>query len=226
MSRWPAIALFACLSACSGDPTPYFPLDAGSNWHYRLTLDVIKETNPQRVLVHNLGRRERDGEPVYLQRTQMAAPAVFSVGADGIYRLGAENQEGSASPTLVLPIPLEVGRSWRVVSRLRLIESRTFAREDKLHSRKLELPLDYRVVGLDADVTTAAGSFRDCLLVEASGRRTVKVDRGNNVAVVSVKHYDWYAPGVGLVRSERVETSDSPFLEPGRYLLELERYGD
>jgi hypothetical protein len=227
MHRLPGVTLLALLSACNGEPAPYFPLEPGRSWQYSLTLDVIKDTPPQRVVVHNLGRSERDGEAVYLQRTQMSALGVYRIGADGIQRIDTlERDDSGTKGTLILPAPLSPGRSWRATSRLRLIESRTFAREDKLYSRHLELPLDYRIVGFDDSVTTPAGRFRNCLLVEASGQRTVTVDRGNNVAVVQVKHNDWYAPGVGLVRSERIETSDSPFLEPGRYLLELQYYDD
>jgi hypothetical protein len=50
------------------------------------------------------------------------------------------------------------------------------------------------------------------------------VNQGANFGHVDVEHTDWYAPGVGLVRSERRETSDSPYLKPGTYVQELTGY--
>jgi hypothetical protein len=220
------IVVTLCLSGCGSGETEYFPLEKGRSWQYRLTLDVIKETPAKKHLVRNLGVSEYDGEEVYVQQSQMGQLAYYQTSKAGIIRqsVSGRGELTAQEPSLLLPTPAEIGAEWQVQSRLRLIESRTFAREDRLQPRVLAVMLTYRVTDLDAEARTPAGYFRHCLEVSAEGSTQVFVDRHNNVASVSVKHQDWYAPGVGLVKSERVETSNSPFLEPGRYLLELERY--
>jgi hypothetical protein len=57
--------------------------------------------------------------------------------------------------------------------------------------------------------------------VEATGLTLVPADRGNLEVEVRVTQTEWYAPGVGLVKSTRAETADSPFLRSGEYVQEL-----
>ena len=53
------------------------------------------------------------------------------------------------------------------------------------------------------------------------------LDHGIDVGIVEVHVAitDWYAPGVGLVKRERREWTDSPFINDGEYRLELEAWG-
>lgn len=220
------IVIILCLGACGNNASDYFPLENGRSWQYRLTLEVIKDTPPKKHLVRNLGASEYAGERVYVQQSQMGQLAYYQISESGIVRrfVTGRGEPTPQEPSLQLPTPAQIGAQWQAESRLRLIESRTFAREDRLQPRVLPVTLTYRLTSLEAEARTPAGVFTNCLEVSAEGSTTVFVDRHNNVASVSVQHQDWYAPGVGLVKSERIETSASPFLEPGRYVLELERY--
>ena len=66
-----------------------------------------------------------------------------------------------------------------------------------------------------------AGRFDDCIRVEATGVTLVPADRGSLEVEVKVTQTEWYAPGVGLVKSTRLEAAESPFLRNGEYLQEL-----
>ena len=77
---------------------------------------------------------------------------------------------------------------------MRLIESRTFAYEDRLAGRLLPFLIDYRIAELADYVEVPAGRYADCVRVEARGARRVLVNRGREVADVDIVHTDWYAP--------------------------------
>lgn len=226
--RVAALCAAALLAAgCAGD-VDYFPLEGGRTWEYRITLSVLGELREQRLVVVDFGAvAHADGNARL--RAQNGRAALYRRADDGIFRLaeraarGARWREDEAGH-LVLPLPAEVGRSWTLASRLRLIESRTFAREDRLQPRRLPVALRYTVTAVDDTVSVPAGTFERCLRVEAHGRATVPVDRANATAEVEVAHTDWYAAGVGLVKSRRRETSDSVFLHEGEYLQELLRH--
>lgn len=218
----------ALLAACAGDPD-YFPLEQGRSWQYRVTLEVLGEPREQRLMVVNLGPVEHAGARAWLQRAQTGRAALYRRRDDGVFRVAARAAQGAQwledePGHLALALPPEVGRSWTLASRLRLIESRTFAREDRLQPRRLPVTLRYTITAVDDTVTVPAGTFERCVRVEARGRATVPVDRANAKAEVQVTHSDWYAPGVGLVKSRRRETSDSVFLHAGEYLQELVRH--
>ena len=109
---------------------------------------------------------------------------------------------------------------------MQLIESRTFAAEDKIVGKHLPLRMTATIEELDDTVEIRSGRFPHCLHVVLKGTTTVRADRGHAVAEVAVEHQEWYAPGVGLVRTTRTESSKSTFLVSGSYtqvLVEFSR---
>jgi hypothetical protein len=227
-------ALLACLcaSACgTGGLEEYFPLGEGLVWEYRMTVRIMNEPKSQKFVVANLGPTRLDGVDVAQQRVQQDDISYFRRTKSGVLRVavrraGAVEPVGVGTEHLVLPAALTPGARWPLESRLRLVESRTFAREDRLAPRYLAVTLEYTVGAVDEFVVVPAGRYRHCVRIDARGRTRVPVDRGNASAYVSVMHSDWYAPGVGLVKSVRKESTDSVFLHSGEFDLELERHGD
>jgi len=214
------------LPGCGGG-SGWFPLEPGRVLTYRQSVRILNDTSTQKYVVADIGPTEVSGVRLFERRVQRTGRRFYRRKDDGVYRFRAATKDdrpgrGSFAEELMLPLPAEPGRTWSLDSRLRLIESRTFAAEDKLRPLRLPVRLAYRIAGRDATVKVPAGRFAGCLHVRATGRTTVPVDRRNAEAEVTVEHQDWYAPGVGLVKSERTETSESVFLEAGRYTLELE----
>lgn len=208
------------LTGCQQQSDTYYPLQAGHLWEYRETLKIRNEVFERRKLVQSENPAEYEGKTLYMQQHQGGLRFILTEEVDGIYRL--DKQLNSAH--LVFPEPprpAEPERRWKAVSRLGVIESRTFAREDRILDRPPELTMEYRVVSDQAQVTVPAGTFDKCVQIRGEGSLSVRTDRGNNSAIVNVTSDDWYAPGVGLVKTEREEQSDSVFLKPGRYTLEL-----
>lgn len=218
------------LAACSDAGDEYYPLAAGRWWYFQTQTTILDERLDQRFIVANLGVGKHNGEPVFIQRQSAGREVYFRRSPRGIERVGVRT--GTAEPTLdqastlILPADLVLHGSWSINTRLALIESRTFARQDKLRNLSLPLELSLSIASTRATVHVPAGRFDDCIRVDGTGTRIVRTDRGNAAAEVLVTHRDWYAPGVGLVKSTRSEISDSPFLKAGYYtqeLLEFER---
>lgn len=215
-------AVFALGTARAANAPELFPAVPGKWWYYSTLTKVLDEERRQRLFVANVAF---DGRTL-LQRRQGGWDHLYAIGKDGIAHQSYVNRQAGGREArevnaLLLPQPAELGASWRYDSRLRLIESRTFAAEDRLGMRYLPVALEARIAEVDATIEVPAGRFRGCVKVEASGRTLVPADRGNLEVEVAVTQTEWYAPGVGLVKSVRAEAADSPFLRNGEYVQEL-----
>ena len=213
---------YVSLAACSPPAERYFPLEAGTWRYYQTTTKILDETKHQRRISGIVEKKQTERGSIFVLRQAPAQDSYLQISNDGIYRLATRDrmlltEKWEQTPQKLLPLDPKLGDSWVIDSRLGLIESRTFARQDRLRNRIIPVQLHYAVSSLQESVTVPAGTFDNCLLLNASGKVTVRTDRGNASAEVIVSRRDWYAPGVGLVKSVRVEESESPFLKPGSY---------
>jgi len=213
------------VAGCTDSTTGFYPLDAGLWWYYRTETTILEDKREQRFLVANLGRGEYMGEKVYLQRQSAGRELYFQLTSRGVERVGTRVGVGESptleSPTLVLSADLELASSWTTTSRLALVESRTFARQDKLRNVNLPVDLTMTVASIDETTSVPAGTFKSCIRLDGKGGRTVRIDRGNASATVTVILQEWYAPGIGLIKMTRSENSESPFLKTGYFTQEL-----
>jgi hypothetical protein len=222
-------ALVAVVLACAGcgRSAEYLPLDAGHWWYYAVESHVLDEPGQARVVMANLGPGELGGRNVHVRRVQVRALDYLERTDSGVRRVAHRDaRQGGVAfdrPPLVL---LQNDAAWTAPTTLALVESRTFAPQDRIIPRRIPLALAMHVVRRDAVTTVPAGRFDNCLLVVGEGRVSVRTDRGNASAVVAVTTREWYAPGVGLVRREREEQSDSTFLRSGRQQWLLVEHGD
>jgi hypothetical protein len=224
-------ALVLMLSGCSKPNAEYYPLGVGKWWHYQTRTTILGEESNARIIIANLESGSVDGEPIVVQRRQDGRDHYVARLDDGVVRLGVRDEaalevDRDDPPIAILPGQLELGSSWNTQSVLALVESRTFAREDKLRERRVRLELTMAVASLDDEVAVPAGRYRNCLRVDGTGETRVWTDRRNAIAEVHVELHDWYAPGVGLVKSSRLESSESPFLKGGESVQELVQFGD
>ncbi len=231
LRRAGAIALLAC-SACTPGGADYLPLDTSRWWYYEIAETILDEPRERRYVVSNGGRIGLDGEAVQVQRAQTASRDFLRRNGNAVERV-AHTRPGLPAlvydqpPRTIVPDPAsKPDDTWSVESTLALIESRTFARSDRVIVRRYPVTLEKHLAATDSVVEVPAGRFEHCLEIAAQGRAFVRTDRGNSEAEVQVAVREWYAPGVGLVRLERSETSSSPFLKPGRQVWALADYGE
>lgn len=227
-------ALLFALSAaggCGQDGDDYYPLAAGRWWYYTIDETILDEARSARYLVRNLAPREVGERRVVPQAVQTASVDFITHDEAGIVRV-AHQRAGRPGvgvddpPRVLLPAVLDDDRRWQVASTLGLIESRTFERADRVILRRLPVTLTKHVADRDAEVVVPAGRFTHCVRIAGEGRASVPTDRGTATAEVLVESSEWYAPGVGLVKVERRESSDSAFLKPGTQRWALDAWGD
>lgn len=214
------------LLGCSDHGGEYYPLDEGHWWYFTTRTTILDEITEQRLVVANIGTGTLDdGSSVHIQRQSSGREVYVRQTDRGLERIAVRipihAEQTPQVPQLILPAVRSVGTSWTISTRLRLIESRTFARQDKLRNRSLPLELAMSIGATDDSVTVPAGTFTNCIRIDGSGQRSVRTDRGNAIANVAVEHHEWYAPGVGLVKASRSESAESPFLKAGHYVQEL-----
>jgi hypothetical protein len=202
---------------CSSEDQSYFPLEEGHWREYRETLVIRDETQTRRRVVRNVAPVTFDDQKLFVQEIQGKERQYFSVKEEGVFR---ENLEENKSE-LILSLSPDEDVHWSLASRLGVIESRTFAQRDRILTKAIPITLNYSVISFDEEVVVHAGRFKNCLKIRGMGLTTVRVDRGNVTAEVIIESFDWYASGVGLIKTERTEQSNSTFLKTGFYKLEL-----
>jgi hypothetical protein len=159
----------------------YFPLKAGMRWEYNV---MSGQGGPQKLIITNLAPREVNGVKVTPRKWEMGGASFIELmekDDSGIYRYaeqGAENQP----PVMITPkeyhlkFPVTQGSSWNMTTRL---DNNT-------------VKVSLTVESVSDEVTVPAGTFKDCLEIKQVGE---------NAAGASVLAYEWYAPGVGIVKS-------------------------
>jgi hypothetical protein len=110
---------------------------------------------------------------------------------------------------------------WTLPSEVTLIESMFYEAGERIRDRRVPVTVRYAVAATNETVTVPAGTFTNCVRINGHGSAITRVNMGQNFGHIDVVHTDWYAPGVGLIRSERKETSDSAYLKPGSAVQEL-----
>jgi hypothetical protein len=122
----------------------------------------------------------------------------------------------------LLKYPLDAGSRWRAPASTVLLTRRF------LYSKALPLTigidLDYAVEAAGDTVRVAAGRFTNCLRIGASGHTTVTTAGDQSTLDVSVELTEWYAPGVGLVKSVRSERAGEERAGNSRLSSELEYF--
>lgn len=187
-------------AALAGD---YFPLAVGDTWVY----DDSKGGRST-VRVTGTGTAEgREGLRVVVEDTSgEVSESVYLVTASGVRQVpvsGGDLLLRAIGSMEVLRLPLRVGE--RFVQIDRTIDSGIDfdgdGRNDQMDVRSVS-----EVVGVER-ITTAVGTFEQAAHVRTSVHATVHLSAQGNSADIDATMNDWYASGVGPVRSAMVITA-------------------
>lgn len=209
---------FLC-SSCSESEKTYFPLHKAYKWQYDVTLMTQEGTLNQKYIFNNLGEAELEGKSVYLRQSLDGSILYYSKTDEGLYYLGSLNSQ-SIKPEFhedkqfLLPEVLSVGAEWKQTTVTKLLKKGRL----KVIT---EIPLDVKVESLSETVKVPAGRFINCLKISMEGFEFKNISNNLGVTMVSVEQTNWYALGVGLVKMERLETTERKALKKGTLLIEL-----
>ena len=146
----------ACALAALSSPAPaadsqqVFPTTPGRWWYYATLVKKLEDSRPQRLFIANVAY---DGRTL-LQRRQGAWDHLYAIDDEAVAHQAYLNRQGSGrqareAPAVLLPVPPKPGATWQFKSRLRLIESRTFAAEDRLGNLYLPVELNASIAADD-----------------------------------------------------------------------------
>ncbi len=220
-------ALAVSLTACGEDEKSFFPLDEGWNWEYRVTTESKAGEGLVKVstyFVTNLAPVEMDGRSAVPRLRADGGMEFYADTPEGVLWLGEKppGKEFVAAPERILVIgnPGAPASGWEVKDRVRLLRRRLAFNRSYL----VEVPITIRYGQSREAVSVPAGDFENCLKVSGEGRG--QYDGGYDLGIVDIRieTSDWYAPGVGLVKSVRRENSSNFSISYGEYVMELESF--
>ena len=132
-----------------------------------------------------------------------------------------EEVEVYAAPRTVLPYPLTVGRQWNSTTHTSVLEMTSHA-AGHLYRIDAKVSLTYTVESTTDTVVVPAGRFSRCVRVKGIGVTTAQVRKQSGLAEIRIESTEWYAPGAGLIKVVRSETTSSSALPAGEYEMQLE----
>lgn len=203
-----SLAVFATLvlAGCVEDKPSYFPFNEGRDWSYGVTVDNAKGIALQKSFVTNLSHSDLEGEKLATRRMHNGEVYFYKETDDGVVRV-AINRPGNglyweAEPVHVLGYPLTPGTKWSQKEQSYLFNIKLFNAE--YNEMTVPMLMEYEI--------------------ESLGKTSVKGNFSEVFIGLTVETVQWFAPGVGLVKSQRHETSSNPRIAGGEYVKVLEEF--
>ena len=218
-----AILLFC--NGCSERDDSYFPMTEGISWRYNIKMDTIDGPTIQKYFVSSIGQENLDGEDISVFQSLTGTQILYSVTDEGIQRLGYRVKDGQQVDKiddnfLELPKQIEKGVVWESEETTELL-----AMKEPAERRNLELlatiPVKNEIVATDEVVKVIAGKFENCVHIKTTGSEFNSNNRYIGRTLVQIEIDRWYAPGIGLLKTERNETTTSAKLDKANRKMEL-----
>ena len=216
------------ICGCTEPDTSYFPLGEGKRWRYHIKATSMGGTSLQRFFVDSVASQLIDGKTTYIQQSLTGTQFLYQQNDRGIFRIGFIVPDGASEKKieeeyLVLPANTEVGSEWesKVSSQILSTGKPSEKSNVQLTAR---IPVKNIIESDNETVKVNAGVFENCLRLHTNGFAFIK---GNNYigrVLVEIDQTNWYAAGVGLVKSVLIETSTSDSLSRGEIVTELEAF--
>lgn len=212
------------LLACDQTSPDYYPLEPGSWWQYGISLQTMDGHRLEKQVVRNVARAEQSGRVVYYRQTTSGQQSQYWKTDTGIQRTTLADITDNQQPTAtVLGLPLQLGTQWTGTITSSVLE-KTGPPQNTLFRIRERVQMSYRIVSVTDTVRLKGVVYRNCVRVQGSG--SVNANVGNYIGriAITVESEDWYAPGIGLVKSAHRENTDNETISGGEYQLVLEHF--
>ncbi|MCK4812535.1 MAG: hypothetical protein KAT14_01210 [Candidatus Marinimicrobia bacterium] len=200
-------------TSCSSKTDDYYPLKEGYTWTYNVN-------NGEKIQsVENFEHRKLEKQKVIPQKIDVNGVTSFIFLAEnnkGIYQFAKQASDAIEPAILEIPIyilknPIKIGTTWQKDSKTMLM------------MEELPVTLTYTIESKKETVTVPAGTFENCLKVKAEA--SIEKDKGFlGVITVTITHYDWYAPNVGLIKSVKTESGNHMLTPVRESIVQLESF--
>ena len=223
-----AIFFLAICTSCSNKEYSYFPLNSGLKWHYNVLLTTRDGLKKQKYILHNIGSDKLNSEPVFLRKSLDGTTLYYSVLEKGIYYLGSSDSrildpKFISNKQLVIPKPFTIDTKWEQLTTTKLLK-KTGPPQTTEFKIIAKVPLEIKIESLDDTVVVPAGQFDNCMRIKMTGSSYKNAGNYVGLTLVNVEQTNWYSPGVGLVKMERLETTQSAALDKGTLSIELTHF--
>ncbi len=219
------------LIGCSENNNSYFPLEKKKYWSYKVEIkpEIDQKTVYKKVNL-SLGKKKLqingEKDSIYPLLREDGSIYFYALNKDGIYRKGSsflrdKNINKEKSERIVLPKPQKIGRKWEAESKTFLILKR-YPYYDYRATTNFEIK--YEIISKNQTVITPAGKFKNCLFVKGTGKTKFIGDSEIGTIEINITSEEWYAKGVGLIKSLRVEKTDSDLFGTTKMSQILEDY--
>ena len=220
------LALALVLAGCGCDADSYYPLARGWSWAYAVHVKTKSGARTFRYVVENVGRGRLDDREVFIQRSANGASRYYREDGSGVMWVGETMPDEAArqfpKPNTVLPAPPDRSAPpWTNEEYTTALEGYG-PPKGPLHidiSEKLEMR--YVVESVDDEVEVPAGRFAHCLRIRGEGETQADIVKPVGRITIHATSTKWFAPGVGLVKAVREETTSSSTIPAGEWRMEL-----
>lgn len=212
------IFLLVGLNACSKSDNSYFPLGDKSWWEYSIQFMDRGEHKAQRLILANQAPVEVDGKQYFPRKSASNHVDYFQKTEEGIYHIDPM----TGTKTWILQQPYTIGTEWKGTAKISKLTITGAFLGTFLARVKHPVELTYRIESLDDDVEANGIHYLHCLRVRAKGRLYAGGDLEEfvNISSINIDLTEWYAPGIGLVKSVRKEFT-APKEFKNEYVQEL-----
>lgn len=228
----PLLIISFLLSSCSKDSNNYFPLEEGFRWGYKVRLETMDGVRQQKYFYLSRGKENIGEKEVYVKQSMQGNLLYYVEDETGLHHFASVDKNVSRAGELaefnnaersIFKYPLEEGKQWDELSITQLLVKTGPPQktEFKIHA---EIPVEVKIVSLNETITVPAGTFDNVMKVSTSGSQYWNAGNYVGLTIVEIEETAWYAKGVGLVRFERIETTQKEALDKGTLLIELEEF--
>lgn len=208
---------------CSRGSEFYYPLKEGMTWEYKLSLNSegaygTKKSWTKKVVLINFAPRELEGKDVTPQKRDIEGQILFfffTEDSNGINLFAFQLPEDvepyiNPFPSYAIKYPIQVGTTWDTTQAAILVGC--------------PITLKHTIEKVDEVVTVSAGTFKGCAKVKSIGATKVALGDPMGVANIREEYYDWFAPGVGLIKQIIKSTSDNSYVGFSETTMQLESF--
>jgi len=217
------------ISSCTSDKSSYFPLDEGLSWRYAVVITTMDGKNRQKYMLVNRPSKYRDDQKYIIRKSLDGSLLHYRETEEGVLFMGKEDTSGLEPVFIkdehfVFKYPLTTGTEWENVTLTRLLV-KTGPPQKTVFKIIAEVPVKFRVEAVNDTVRVPAGIFHNCVKITMRGSDYKNAGNYVGLTIVSVNETSWYAPGIGLVKMVREESTESHALDKGTMVVELEKFG-
>ena len=223
---WLATCAAFALGGCGRQSDSYYPLARGWSWAYAVHIKTKSGARKFRYVVENVGEGKLDGHAVAVQRAANGAQRYYRDDASGVLWVGETMPDEKpivfSPPRIVLPSPADTSTpAWTNEEYTTALQG-FGPPKGPLHIDISEkLTMRYVVQSVDDVVEVPAGRFEHCLRLHGEGETVANIVKPVGRTTITASTTQWFAPGIGLVKAVRDETTSSSTIPAGEWRMEL-----